>query len=125
MSTRSAIGIEHEDGTVAAVYCHFDGDISWNGKLLFENYTRDGVLSLLSKKKDLSSLGAKVTECCFYEEETPHKFKNQTEYFDRFGMGTEYRYLLTKEGNWVFRDDFCPTNSTKILSQELNILSLD
>lgn len=39
MSTRSTIAIEHADGTVKKVYCHYDGYISHNGKILAEQYS--------------------------------------------------------------------------------------
>lgn len=38
MSTQSRIGIIELDGSIRSIYCHFDGDYEYNGKLLFENY---------------------------------------------------------------------------------------
>ena len=39
MSTRSTIAIELADGTVKQVYCHSDGYLSYNGRILFEHYS--------------------------------------------------------------------------------------
>ena len=38
MATRNRIAIENQDGTVISIYCHWDGHIETNGKILFENY---------------------------------------------------------------------------------------
>lgn len=38
MSTRSTIGIRHEDGSVTKIYCHWDGYIEWNGAILQKYY---------------------------------------------------------------------------------------
>ena len=49
MSTRSNIIIQNEDGLVHSIYCHYDGYIEHNGKILLENYTsRDEVVRLIS-----------------------------------------------------------------------------
>ena len=39
MATRSTIALEFADGTVQQVYCHWDGYLDYNGKLLAEHYT--------------------------------------------------------------------------------------
>ena len=38
MGTRSRIGIEMPDHTVVSVYCHWDGYVEGNGKILVEHY---------------------------------------------------------------------------------------
>ena len=38
MGTSSMIANYNEDGTVTATYCHYDGYLSYNGRLLFEAY---------------------------------------------------------------------------------------
>lgn len=48
MGTRSRIGIEMPDHTVVSVYCHYDGYVEGNGKILIENYLdRDSVKELI------------------------------------------------------------------------------
>ena len=37
MATRSCIGIKHGD-VIKSVYCHWDGYLDHNGKILLENY---------------------------------------------------------------------------------------
>ena len=34
MSTRSSIGIKRKDGTIECIYCHSDGYLEYNGKLI-------------------------------------------------------------------------------------------
>lgn len=60
MSTRSTIGIRHEDGSVTKIYCHWDGYIEWNGAILQKYYnTADKVEKLLALG-NLSSLGPEI-----------------------------------------------------------------
>jgi hypothetical protein len=56
MATRSTIALEFADGTIGQVYCHWDGYLSNNGKILFENYSNPFVLRELIDLGSLSSL---------------------------------------------------------------------
>jgi len=57
MGTRSTIAIEFADGTVEQVYCHWDGYLSNNGKILAEHYSDPFVLQKLIAMGSISSLG--------------------------------------------------------------------
>ena len=59
MATRSAIGMQNRDGSVTAVYCHYDGYPEHNGAILLEHYGRVKTQQLLALG-DLSSLGSEV-----------------------------------------------------------------
>ena len=48
MGTRSNIGIINEDGSVTAIYCHWDGFLSYNGKILLNHYTTADIVNQLS-----------------------------------------------------------------------------
>ena len=49
MSTRSMISVKVKKGLYKTIYCHNDGYISWNGKILFNYYNRlDDVLELVT-----------------------------------------------------------------------------
>ena len=52
MATRSTIALEFADGTVEQVYCHWDGYLDNNGKILQEHYSNPFIL------RDLIDLGA-------------------------------------------------------------------
>lgn len=60
MGTRSTIAIENADGTVTGIYCHWDGYLSNNGRILAENYTDEAKVRELIALGDLSSLGETV-----------------------------------------------------------------
>jgi hypothetical protein len=48
MGTRSRIGYELPDHTVVSVYCHYDGYVENNGRILVEHYqNRDDVMELI------------------------------------------------------------------------------
>ena len=65
MSTRSMISVKVKKGLYKTVYCHFDGYISWNGKILLNYYNRlDAVLDLIALG-NLSSLDKYIT-CPIY-----------------------------------------------------------
>lgn len=119
MGTRSAIGIRNQDGSVDAVYCHWDGYLSNNGRILQEHYDRAKTAELISMG-DLSSLRPDLGEqhdfedrtertenwCKFYhrdrgEELNPAQhFASPIDYLREFGGGIEYWYLLEGEGLW-------------------------
>ena len=52
MATRSTIALEYADGTVHQVYCHWDGYLEHNGKILRDHYSNPFIL------RDLIDLGA-------------------------------------------------------------------
>jgi hypothetical protein len=56
MATRSTISLEFADGTIGQVYCHWDGYLSNNGKILQEYYSNPFVLRDLIDLGGLSSL---------------------------------------------------------------------
>ena len=60
MGTRSTIALEFADGTVGQVYCHWDGYLSNNGKILLNSYTDPYKLRELIDQGDLSSLGSEI-----------------------------------------------------------------
>lgn len=56
MATRSTIALEYADGTVEQVYCHWDGYLTHNGKILQEHYSNPFILRDLIDLGDISSL---------------------------------------------------------------------
>jgi hypothetical protein len=81
MATRSKIAIENQDGTVTAIYCHWDGYVDGVGKTLFENYDREKLEQLI-ELGDISSLGETLDETVAY-----HGFE-----------GIDYIYCSLKDG---------------------------
>ncbi len=60
MATRSTIALEYADGTVDQIYCHWDGYLENNGKLLQENYMDPFKVQRLMDLGDVSSLGPNI-----------------------------------------------------------------
>jgi hypothetical protein len=56
MATRSTIALEFADGTVQAVYCHWDGYLAHNGQILLKHYSNPFILRDLIDLGDISSL---------------------------------------------------------------------
>ena len=130
MATRSTIALEYADGTVDQIYCHWDGYLDYNGKILAEYYTDPFKLRDLIDRGDLSSLGpelgdkhdfdcphkygtpeyeawqeAKQKVCTFYgrdrgEEGTKAKMFKDFADYKANHQFEEYEYILRKDGNW-------------------------
>jgi hypothetical protein len=59
MGTRSSIAIKTEDG-IKAIYCHWDGYVDHNGRLLKEFYNTTDKVNELIALGDLSTLGSMI-----------------------------------------------------------------
>ena len=97
MGTRSTIALEFADGTVEQVYCHWDGYLENNGKILATHYMDPFKVKVLLAGGDMSSLSESVEGCSFYSERgevcPANKYKNADEYFD-CSQQEEYDYIL-------------------------------
>jgi hypothetical protein len=122
MATRSTIALEFADGTIGQVYCHWDGYLSNNGKILQEYYSNPFILRDLIDLGSLSSLRptigtkhpfsmfeANMTQdeyanlyrdmCTFYERDRGERSADATyfkdyEHFLVDGQEEEYDYIL-------------------------------
>ena len=122
MATRSTIALEFADGTVQQVYCHWDGYLEHNGKILAEHYSNPFILRDLIDLGGLSSLRRDIGEkhafsqfdlpkeeveafvkrtenmCTFYardrgEKLVVHKFADFEDYLAHHAY-EEYEYIL-------------------------------
>jgi hypothetical protein len=119
MATRSAIGVMHGD-ICKAVYCHWDGYLEHNGKILQEHYLNSAKLNLLVSLGDISVLSETIGEkhdfddrsrstwTKFYgrdrgEEGTDFRtFNSYYAFMDHFkGMSCEFFYIM-KDGVWYY-----------------------
>ena len=131
MGTRSTIALEFADGTVEQVYCHWDGYLAYNGKMLLEHYSNPFVLRDLIDLGDISSLKPTIgTKHAFSQFEVPMDgeaydklYGDMTTFYgrDRGETGVdskkfvdfqdylvrhqyeEYEYILRKDGNWYVK----------------------
>jgi hypothetical protein len=131
MGTRSTIALEYADGTVEQVYCHWDGYLSNNGRILQEHYSNPFILRDLIDLGDISSLKSTIgTKHAFSQFEVPmdgeaydklygdmttfygrdrgetgvgaKKFVDYEDYVDNHQY-EEYEYILRKDGNWYVK----------------------
>ena len=132
MATRSTIAIELPNGKIKSVYCHWDGYLSYNGKILQEHYTDAKKVEKLISKGAISSLGAEIGRkhdfntskegwTKFYardrgEDLQVNTFKDFDDY-SRNVDGQEYDYLFTKYGNWRVRS--WRTESWELLVEQI------
>lgn len=97
MSTNSRIGIKHEDGSVTAVYCHWDGYPEYNGRILCEYYETEEKAKALIALGSISSLRPRLAP----EPGEVHTFSNAQRditvayYRDRGERFDEERYQST------------------------------
>ena len=123
MGTRSRIGVMHGD-KCKSVYCHWDGYLDHNGRILLEHYDSPKANHLVALG-DLSSLQANIGEkhdfddreaankqCNFYGRdrgETGTDFVTHLD-FESFlehchNCGAEYYYIM-KDGVWYCGDTY-------------------
>jgi hypothetical protein len=127
MATRSTIGILNSDGTVEAVYCHWDGYPEHNGKILVENYTTESKVRELISMGGISSLGPDIdaAHTTFYKRDrgemgaVPQGFANLTEFVENFGE--EYNYLFTGDV-WYANQYGSSYNGTAMFDTVLELL---
>ena len=101
MATRSTIALEYADGTVDKVYCHWDGYLDNNGKILFENYQDPFEVQKLLDNGDMSSLDSSVDGCTFYKErgeDCPQRMYKDFAEYRKEAQFEEYNYILRKDG---------------------------
>jgi len=90
MGTRSFITIKHKDNTYSGVYCHWDGYVEHNGKILKEDYqARSKVVDLIDGG-DMSSLKTNTTwESTFKEDAYTNTREEQPLYYFERGETDE------------------------------------
>lgn len=103
MATRSTIALEYADGTVGQIYCHWDGYLEHNGKILLEQYKDPFKVRDMLDCGDMSSLDSDVSGCAFYAdrgEDCPQRmFRNFAEY-KREAAREEFNYILRRDSRW-------------------------
>jgi hypothetical protein len=72
MATRSSISIRNEDGSYTGIYCHWDGYLSNNGRILEHHYANEDKIRQLMALGSLSSLRPEIGEK--HPFDNPHKW---------------------------------------------------
>lgn len=99
MATRSLIGIEHEDGSISSIYCHWDGYPEGVGATLVKHYLKQEQVEALVKAGDRSSLGADPSAGAYEPKECGVKLPNGG--WPR--MSQEWVYLF-RNGEWLYKE---------------------
>lgn len=136
MATRSTIALEYADGSVHQIYCHWDGYIEHNGRILNEHYSDPFVLREMMDLGDVSSLGSMIgkehpfsrLDTTMSQEEFDTLYGDMTTFYGRDrgeshvearkfqsfddytknGQFEEFNYILRTDGQWYVSssDDF-------------------
>jgi hypothetical protein len=123
MSTNSTIALEYADGTVEQVYCHWDGYLSHNGRILRDSYSDPFKLQKLIDLGNVSVLAAAVEPtgahwfenaqkgvCVFYgrdrgdTEQGKERFTDFLHYQNSGDM-QGFDYILRTDGKWYVNID--------------------
>lgn len=103
MGTRSTIALEYADGSVGQIYCHWDGYLEHNGKILLNDYTNPFKVQELLDNGDTSTLDSAVSGCEFYKnrgEDCPQRMYKDFADYRKNGEFEEYNYILRRDGKW-------------------------
>ena len=96
MSTRSSISV-FDKGLYTTVYCHNDGYLSYNGKILLEHYNDLKKVKRLVGLGDMSVLGDDPQTCYFY-----HRDRNEEWQTVSPSKCEKLSDIITQEFNYVF-----------------------
>ena len=145
MATRSTIAKLGKNGIIKAVYCHSDGYLEYNGKMLNEYYQDESKVDELLAQGDVSSLNENIGEklpfndyklfaekeqCRFYHRDRGedfmfNEFESDIEYIEYAGDVANGFIYLYAFGYWYVYDSFAvrcygePTNKFVELEEAL------
>ena len=132
MATRSTIAMKTDEGRIRSIYCHWDGYVGYNGKMLDGEYKTTDKVKQLIDLGDISSLRKDIgekhpfdrnhnePELEMYEDWTtayhrdrgeewarvaPSSYDTVGEWVAEFDMGVEYFYLFDGRDWLVHRSD--------------------
>lgn len=122
MATRSTIAMKTPEGKIRAIYCHWDGYLDYNGKVLMNFYTDPAKVLKLINLGDISSLKEQIGEKHSFDRHydqpeledmfanwtlayhrdrgedwssvAPCTYETAKDWVTEFDMGTEYAYLF-------------------------------
>lgn len=147
MATRSNIAIKRKNGKVNSIYCHWDGYLSHNGKILLENYQDIDKINKLIELGDISSLAENVEPTTDKhgfdnpeknvvvaykrdrgeENVEPRSYNNLEDYLNNVDkLFIEYIYLYDEEkSKWFYTDKtyHCYTNKKPLSIEDFKELT--
>ena len=126
MATRSVIA-KLDSKWVQAIYCHNDGYLSNNGKILDQHYTHEVHVNQLLAEGDISSLRDTIADTTFYARDRGESNKEATTLKDESALlefafescDAEVVYMFAY-GSWYVYD-----NSDKIGNTSYQFIELE
>ena len=126
MATRSVIA-KLDDRGIQAIYCHNDGYLSNNGKILDQHYQNEVKVDNLIAQGDCSSLKDTIEDTIFYMRDRGEENKEATTLKDESALlefafescDAEVVYMFAY-GSWYVYD-----NSNKIGDSSYQFIELD
>ena len=85
MGTRSTISMRNSDGTYTGIYCHWDGYVSHNGRILHEHYQDERKIRQLMELGSLSGLGPEIGEKHPFDNPYPWDHPQHGEWKQKYG----------------------------------------
>jgi hypothetical protein len=125
MATRSAIIREREDGLFEGVYCHNDGYLEHNGKILAKHYQDADKIKDLISHGDMSVLAEEVTgtnQCFYYHRDRNEEWEHtKPKISDSLSVlleriDQEYAYLY-KDGVWKYSKHGDPWKKLRVTDE--------
>jgi hypothetical protein len=108
MATRSTIGVEQEDGTIKAIYCHWDGYPEGVGAGLATYYNSKEQAEALISLGGFSSLRETLeetkAEAYGTESDKARTFTGVQNWLKNFNAGEEYFYLYREGTGWKYSE---------------------
>ena len=107
MSTRSNIVLLRKDNSCSAVYCHYDGYLEHNGRMLLDNYSSTKDVRALVSMGDIRSLKPTLDEMAEEDyEEAPLNYNSLRHYMSEVDtLFIEFIYMWSEEdeSRWLSR----------------------
>lgn len=126
MSTKAAIGIENENGTITGIYCNYDGYIEGVGQTLNKYYQNESIVRKLIELGNIKYLGDNIWATEYFIREhnemnnTPQTLTN-VEDFERYFYKIPYYYIWSKN-TWICRQDTNEYVNYYLLSEVIDLI---
>ena len=105
MATTSTIAVQHANGTVSQIYCHFDGYLDGVGRTLLTHYNSLEQAEALVALGGASCIRETLETSEFYhrnlnEDLTVVEYSSWADYFLN-AQCEEYDYVFTSDAGWL------------------------
>lgn len=112
MATRSTLSkVNSQTGEVFSVYCHWDGYLEHNGRMLLEHYNSEDRAIILLSMGAISALNETIDDSIFYcrdrgedwDTVKPNRYENWAQFINTH-RGEEFDYVFVDNEWHLFND---------------------